>query len=347
MAALRRRFFFLEWSAVPDIKSFTLIDGYRIESRADDKAQGSIGKTEDFLRGNAFGTAAYRFGEACDVEAHCSGNNVFERTFRPYCAISCRCRRERINWRSHLGSKEKNPRGRSHLHECIQAETVIAYATPRVVSEVEEYLPTIANDRRLSIETCLAEWTNFKALLRIEDPDPSVIEKYAGGQDPDDAPTIALAEIIGAIGIFTKDTDIAAMGGTCIPISFILEARNYSRQAALNVTIQAGGYCIAVGAGYSFTGAIAVFERCATWFRGLRAEVKLLLLLAIILAFVHPRSRALIVAAIKTFAQRFPYRVAAELFQCAMLLGDMVITNPATPPRLPNREEANPDNHTD
>jgi hypothetical protein len=135
-----------------------------------------------------------------------------------------------------------------------------------------------------------------------------------------------------------KCTDIAAMGGTCIPINFILEARNYSRQAALNVTIQVGGYYIAVGDGHGLMGAISVLEYCATWFRGLRSEIKLFLLLAAIMAFAHPRSRTMIVAAAKGFAKRFPYQLAAELLQSTVLLGDLVITNPAVPPNLQVQE---------
>ena len=236
-------------------------------------------------------------------------------------------------------AERENPVGRTKLHECIRAGTIIAYATPRVMSEVEEHLPVVAAGRERSIETYLGEWAGFRALVRIEEPDFAVVEKYAGGQDPDDAPTIALAEIIGAIGIFTRDTDIAAMDGNCIPESFMTAARDYSRQAALNVTIQVSGYYIAIGAGHGFMGTIAVLESCATWFRGLRMEFKVLLFLALIATIAHPRSRTLIVSALTTLGQRFPYRMAVELLQCATVLGEMVIANPAVPPSLPNQDE--------
>lgn len=239
-------------------------------------------------------------------------------------------------------AERKTPTGRTKLHESIRAGTIVAYATPRVMSEVEEHLPGVAARRDRDVGTYLDEWASVRTLVRIEEPDFSVVEKYAGGQDPDDAPTLALAEIIGALGIVTKDTDIAAMGGNCIPYRFIEAARDYSRQAALNVTIQVGGYYIAVGAGHGFMGAMAALESCATWFRGLQTEFKILFFVALVAAIAHPRSRGLIVSAVTTLLERFPYRLAADLFQCAMVLGELVISNPAVPPQLSNQDNAAP-----
>jgi predicted nucleic acid-binding protein len=230
-------------------------------------------------------------------------------------------------------SKRKNPAAITHLHECIQAGTIIVYATTRVVSEVEEHLPLIAAKKGADIETYRTEWLRLKPLLLINDPDEALVAKYGEGRDPDDAPTIALAEALKAIGILTDDNDISAMGGTIIPESFIAAARDYSRQATLNVTIQISGYYIAVGTGRGLMGAISILQRYIAWIRHLRTEYKAVLFLAVLACLIHPRARQAIISTTKTLTQHVP-EFAGALLQLSIFLSDIMATNPAVPPSL-------------
>ncbi len=130
--------------------------------------------------------------------------------------------------------KRRSNTARTGLQECIRAETIIAYVAPTVVAEVEEKLPLITAERGLCHDAWRPEWGSYKSMLRIQEPDPVSLQRYADGQDPDDAPTLALADVIAASGILTRDSDIPAMGGNPIPVEFVLEMRDYSRKTAVS-----------------------------------------------------------------------------------------------------------------
>ena len=228
-------------------------------------------------------------------------------------------------------SKRRNPLALAQLHEAILAGTIIPHVTTRVINEVESHIPEIAAQKRASPESYLTEWLRLKPLLQVEDPDPLLVKTYSAGRDPTDAPTLALAEYLNVVGIVSKDHDIAAMGGRIVSDEFITAARDYSRQAALNVTIKIGGCYVALGAGKGLRKAISILNACIGLLRGSRAEVKAIIFIIIILITVHPKSRNTIVSSANNLLVRFP-DLTESLLQCVIYVSGLLESNPALPP---------------
>lgn len=214
------------------------------------------------------------------------------------------------------------------------AETIIAYVTPTVVSEVEEKLPFIADKRGLSHDVLLREWATYKGMLHIKEPDHAKLEPYANGQDPDDAPTLALADTLQACGILSLDSDILAMGGRLIPIEFIFQARDYSRKAAISVSIRVGGYFIVVGASGALKVLTSAIEQSAAWFRKLPHSAKSLAFMVLILGILHPKVRNSIAASANMIGGKLPGALS-QILQLMLCLAELAADNEASPPMLP------------
>jgi predicted nucleic acid-binding protein len=198
-----------------------------------------------------------------------------------------------------LIKKRRDPAAKSSLQESIVAETIIAYVTSRVISEVEQHLARISDERGIPMAVWTAEWSNYQRLLNIKDPDSAIVAKYSIGQDPDDAPTLALAETISACGILSRDSDIEAMGGRVLPIAFIIEARDYSRNATVYVSLQIGGYGILLGTFNALRLLASAVRVGLAWFNRLPDGIKIATLVALLVAVVHPKSRAAMIAGLR------------------------------------------------
>ncbi|HEX9466257.1 MAG TPA: PIN domain-containing protein [Alphaproteobacteria bacterium] len=217
------------------------------------------------------------------------------------------------------------------LLECLVAQTLVAYVTSDIVAEVERNMERLALKRGFTADVWTTHWAAYKPLLRVEDPDPPAVARHANGRDPSDAPTVALAEILAVCGILSKDKDIKAMGGKVIPIRFKIELRDYSRQAAVFVSLQIGGYYVALGTVDAIAFAASALGRVLERFRTLPDAVKILAVVAVAVALLHPTSRKAILDALKKIAaaasDAFP-AVMAFLLQAAQVVEE----NRAIPP---------------
>jgi hypothetical protein len=230
--------------------------------------------------------------------------------------------------------KRRNTAARTSLQECIVAKTIIAYVTPMLVMEVEEKLTTIIAERGLTPGVWQPAWANYKSLLHIEEPNDSALERYASGQDPDDAPTLALADTLEACGILSRDSDVAAMGGRIIPIEFIIQARDYSRKAAVSVSIQNGGYFVVVGMSGSVQLLASAVKQCVAWLQPLPRGTEILALAALIIIVLHPKVRKPTAASLVAIGKKLPGPLAQAL-QITFWLAKLAEENVASPPLLP------------
>jgi predicted nucleic acid-binding protein len=231
-----------------------------------------------------------------------------------------------IKW----ATQRKDAAAKTSLCECILAGTIVAYVTPTIVSEVDEHLFDVAIKYKLSPKVCRSEWTILKQLLRVKEPDHAIVEKYINGQDPDDAPTLALADMLAASGILSRDSDIRAMGGNCIPDEFVVQARDYSRKATISISIEMGGYYVVIGAAQALPVLLGALKRSVTWTRSLPDNLKLIALTVLIFVVVHPRTRNSIVEFLEGMGRRLP-----DALQIILYLADMAANNQAVPPTLP------------
>lgn len=181
-----------------------------------------------------------------------------------------------------LVSKRKKPDAITELMECIRAGTVVAYIARSVLAELDEHITTIATDKNLSEVALRQEWKKYRKLIKVRKPREAMVDRCRDGQDPDDAPTIALEKMLRADGILSKDTDIAAMGGLVIEMEFTKQARDYSRKTAVAATIRlSGGTAIIVSwAGLEITW--KSIQRAAAWLTRLPAPVQLIIFVAIV-----------------------------------------------------------------
>lgn len=236
--------------------------------------------------------------------------------------------------------RRRDPAARPALQECILAETIIAYVTPRVVSEVEEWLPIIFARRDSTHGPWLPEWVSYKAMLRIQEPDPDGLRPYEAGVDPDDAPTLALADMISACGILTKDPHIAAMGGKMIPGDFVREARSYSRKAMVSVSVQVGGYYFAIATIEAFQLATVAVKLGIGWFRTLPDAIKAVAMLALILSALHPKTRNTLAAGLKRVAERTHDVLLPAVLQTVLGLIELAAEHAVAPPVLQGKAAA-------
>lgn len=193
-----------------------------------------------------------------------------------------------IRW---LAYKRENVSARTSLIEIIEAGTVDVYVPPALLAEVEEKIDLIAHEENRDKAHLLSVWSEYQKKLKVAEPDSSVVQSYSGGVDPDDAAFIALAEVIGAIGVVSKDRDIAMMGGRQISLDFVFSLRDYSRATAIELNIKCMGMTLTL---VSIGVIRAVFETVKALIVGIAKApdwVKAVLLVGAIFCAVHPGAR--------------------------------------------------------
>jgi predicted nucleic acid-binding protein len=194
-----------------------------------------------------------------------------------------------IRW---LAYKRKNAAARTSLIETIEAGTIDVYVPPALHDEVEEHIERIAIEEGLDQARLMSVWWEYQKKLKVVEPDNDVIQSYRGGVDPDDAVFIALAEVIGAVGVVSNDQHIAMMGGKKISVDCVLSLRDYSRATAIELNIK----CMGISLGLLSVVAIrGLFEGIKALIIGIsRAPdwMKLALVLGVAICIIHPGARA-------------------------------------------------------
>lgn len=193
-----------------------------------------------------------------------------------------------IRW---LAYRRRNESARTSLIETIEAGTIYAYVPPALFAEVEEKIDLIAREENLDKAHLLSVWSEYQKNLRVTEPDSNVVQSYSDGVDPDDAVFIALAEVIGALGVVSKDRDIAMMGGKQISLDFVFSLRDYSRATAIELNIKCMGLTLTVASLAVIRG---VFEAVKALIVGITKApdwVKAALILGAVFCAVHPGAR--------------------------------------------------------
>ena len=193
-------------------------------------------------------------------------------------------------------SKRKNPEATTELVECIRAGTIVAYIARSVLAEVDERITTIAADKNLSEEALRQEWKKYRKLIKVRTPRKALVDRYKDGQDPDDAPTIALEKMLRADGILSKDTDILAMGGLVIEMDFTKRAKDYSRKTAVAATVRFSGGAAIVVSWCVLEVVWKSVESGVAWFKRLPAPVQVILFVAIVAVASDRRARQRVTA---------------------------------------------------
>ncbi|WP_215842937.1 putative toxin-antitoxin system toxin component, PIN family [Acidithiobacillus montserratensis] len=197
-----------------------------------------------------------------------------------------------------LVSKRKNPDATTELVECINAGTIVAYVARPVLAEVDEHISTIAVKKNLPEDALRKEWKIYRKILKVRTPRRHLVDRFKKGQDPDDAPTIALEKMIRADGILSKDNDIVAMGGLLIDLDFTSRVRDYSRKTAVAATIRCSGGIALTVSWVTVEIFLKLAAECVSWFRRLPAPVKIVLFFAVVVVSVNKNVRERVMALI-------------------------------------------------
>lgn len=230
-----------------------------------------------------------------------------------------------------LVCKRKDPEAITELMECALAGTLIVNCTKEVIAEVVEYIPDIAQQHGKQLTAFLKEWRKYKKLLKLRKPPARLIKRYDSGQDPDDAPTLALADWIGAHGILSKDTDIEAMGGFCLELDFTKQARDYSRKIVVSASIKWGlGQSTAL-AGYASVDLARGMASIARGFSNLPNKIKVVIIATLFLIILHPKSREFLSSTLKN-AKDLSTCIAPLVVDTLLLMIDEMERNNVAPP---------------
>lgn len=194
-----------------------------------------------------------------------------------------------IRW---LAYKRKNTAARTSLIETIEAGTIDVYVPPALHDEVEKHIERIAIEESLDQARLMTVWWEYQKKLKVAEPDSRVIQSYSGGVDPDDAVFIALAEVIGAVGVVSNDPHIAMMGGKKISVDCVLSLRDYSRATAIELNIKCMGLTLGLASIATIRG---LFEGIKALIVGIGKApdwLKLALIVGAAFCVLHPGARA-------------------------------------------------------
>lgn len=190
-----------------------------------------------------------------------------------------------------LVAERRDPSAKTQLMEAIEAGTLDVYVPTKLLQEVEEKIPLIAEEKGLDEGGMHAEWLEYQKLLKVVEPDDENVESLRKGVDPDDADFVALASEVMAAGIFSKDKHIGMMGGNTISVQCVAALRDYSRATAVEMHIKVNGIALSIASVAALRGLVhgckVLFNRVSTapdW-------VKAALLIAVAYVALNPKAR--------------------------------------------------------
>jgi len=187
-----------------------------------------------------------------------------------------------------LTQRVRHPERGTALEELIRATVVDAYAPRWLDTEMLSAIQQTAKKRRLPVDALQREWLSYRQLLRWDDSLRVPDGNCANAADPKDTPYVVLEDKIAAHGILSKDAHIKRMGGHPLTLDFVLSARRYARGAVACVSIRFMGILVSMIALRTLYEAVRGIGQTLV---RLPDGLKVLLLLLVIAALVHPGAR--------------------------------------------------------
>ncbi|NJO81504.1 MAG: PIN domain-containing protein [Blastochloris sp.] len=201
--------------------------------------------------------------------------------------IDTNCVLEELLW---LAGKRQKPFARTNLQEAIDSETVIAFAPEKLRTEVERYLPRLANKYGISENRLWDEWQAYQTYLRFHNVDIITPDIDYPIVDPDDLPFISLSHQVGALAIVSRDHHIAMMGGKPVNREIATQLRDYARAKSIELTIKLGAYSITFIVTTSMSIIVKLVVTLIRSFLELPPLLQLVLLSGMAIVVVHPHN---------------------------------------------------------
>jgi hypothetical protein len=219
--------------------------------------------------------------------------------------LDASCVQGELRWR--VGPRI-NPAARTYLHEAIVSGVVIAFAPSFLETEIQKYLPKIAEQKAVSVDLLQEEWKQFKVLIHFFEPAPS--EQPDNNVDPKDVDYIHALDQVNGDFVYTSDSDFLKMGARVMPAGLDRVLRDYARAKAVILTVKLGsGFAMVVGGHVIYALATLIAE----FFRKLPPLLRLFLAAGAAIAILHPDSRERIVEFIQKLLQNVRVGVTSTL----------------------------------
>lgn len=190
-------------------------------------------------------------------------------------------------------------RGMTALEELVRATVIEAFAPRWLEADIASAIPQVAAKRKLSEAELWSRWQSYQMLLKWDETWVVPPEAADSVCDPKDLPYVLLEKAIQARGVLSNDRDIEKMGGTRLTLDFVFSVRQYARASVITVGIRV--YGVMVG-----TVAIEVLGRLLAGIGKLMAQLpaglKAILLMAAIVAIIHPATQAKLVQRLRSIA---------------------------------------------
>jgi len=104
---------------------------------------------------------------------------------------------------------------------------VVAFAPFFLEVEIQKYIPTIAEEKGVSIDRIQQEWRQFKAPIRCYEPAPS--KQPESSVDLKDMDYVRVLEQVNGDFIYTSDSDFLKMGTRVMPPGLDRVLQDYAR----------------------------------------------------------------------------------------------------------------------
>lgn len=188
-------------------------------------------------------------------------------------------------------------RGNTALQELIQSSVLEVHAPRWLEQDLASAIPQIAKQQDLSEQRLWDSWPWYREALKWNE---ELCDAPASAEiDPKDVPYVVLQKTIGAVGILSHDRHIKKMGGNPLTFEFIMTMRKYARASVVDVGIRVSGVML----GTIAIGVIqALFSAISTGISRLPSWLKIALVIAAVVAVLHPRTRIWIAEQWRSFS---------------------------------------------
>ena len=203
----------------------------------------------------------------------------------------------------YLVASRRNAAARTALQELVASGTVVLYAPPTIINEVERHLAKIACRRGVDVGRLQVAWAADRTALHIFEPDLLPPRIHGQVADPNDLPYVSLQAQLGARAVFSNDRHLVRMGAGVVRFDAFLSLREYARAASVELTIKFGaGLAVAatVGSLLALTKLVSVFVRASS---RLPREVQAVVAISVAALLLHPKGRAATIDRLQSFSR--------------------------------------------
>jgi hypothetical protein len=192
-----------------------------------------------------------------------------------------------LRWRLR---KRRDPTARSGLQEAIDAGVVIGFVPTFLKTEIEEHILRIAAETGTSETQVRGEWDAFQGILHFYEPRP-LPPIGPDCVDPDDIAYKKACEELGAVAVYSRDTDFRSMKVPVISVEIDLTLRKYARASSIKMGVTIGSSATIIMGVEAIRELYRAMRSLVAGFRRLPGFLQLAIAAGVLVFLAHPRTR--------------------------------------------------------